>query len=160
MNDLKYTGEVKDGVLHIRNRKDMVDDLLFVSGEVEIIIRKKKRIRSLKLNSYYWAEVVPKIQAGLKELGTRLNLSETDQWIEDYFKSTSSDQAHQYLKDRFIEKEIVDQDSGEIIKNKITTTNMSNSEFLDYIAQITQFGAEMLGVQILQPNEQSEAEFT
>ena len=159
--ELKYTGKVKDGILTIVNRKVMDKEILQFEGkEVEIIIRKKKRVRSLALNRYYFAEVVPKIQGGLKELGTRLNLEETDQWILDFFESITKEQAHQYLKDRFIEKESVDTETGEIKKNKITTTNMTNSQFQDFIAQIVQLGAEHLGVQILQPNEQAEINLT
>ena len=159
--ELKYTGRVKDGVLTIVNRKVMDKELIQFEGkEVEIIIRKKKRIRSLQLNKYYWAEVVPKIQEGLKQTGERLSLQQTDQWLLDFFESITKEQAHQYLKDRFIEKESVDTETGEIKKNKITTTNMTNSQFQDFIAQIVQLGAEHLGVQILQPNEQAEINLT
>jgi len=132
------------------------DDLkiLFGGHDVEVLVRRKKKIRSLALNSYYWSEVVPKIQEGLKQTGERLSLDETHDWIKDFFSTISKEQTHDFLKDRFIEKVTVDEDSGEIIENEMTT-KIEREAFWNYIEHIIQFAAENLEVQIYYPKEQS-----
>lgn len=157
MKELIYKFVVKNGKTNVVNNTTLIKDVnLLADGEYELVVKKKKNVRSLALCRYYWAEVVPKVQAGLKNIGEQLNLKQTDEWLLDFFDSITKEQAHSYLKERFIDKDIVDEATGEITKNRITTTNMTNSQFQDYIAQIVQLGAEHLGVQILQPNEQAE----
>ncbi len=160
MDEIIFTARIKDGKLYIVNRAQFDEQvILFGDKELEIIVRKKRRIRSPNMNRYYWAEVVKKVQQGLKETGDRLTLSETDEWIKEVFETITKEQAHEFLKDRFIDKIEVDEDTGEIAKKKITTTNMTTSEFQDYIATIVQFAAENLNIQILMPGEQSQMDY-
>jgi hypothetical protein len=158
MDELIYLAKIVSGKLILDRTKIANDVHLLSDMEVEVRIRKKKRIRSSSMNSYYWAEVVPKVQAGLRDFGEKLNMSETDEWIKDYFSTVTKDHAHEFVKDRFIEKILVDEDTGEVIKNEVSTKRMSTSEFQDYISDIVRFSAEHLHVEIMMPNEQSKIE--
>lgn len=155
MNGIKFSAKVSDSG-ELVGFNPTADDLkfLFANKDVEIVIRKKKKIRSQALNSYYWAEVVPKIQMGLKQTGEKLTLDGTHEWISDFFSTINKEQTHDFLKDRFIEKVTIDEDSGEIIQNEITTKT-DREQFWEYIEQIVRFAAEHLDIQIYYPNEQS-----
>lgn len=162
MKELKYNCVADEqGIIKVDDREKMSNEVrtYFAGKEFELVIREKKKVRSKKLNAYYWAEVVPKIQAGLMDLGTRMNLQETDLWLLQFFKTITETQAHEFVKNKFIPKETVDKDTGEVIKNKLTTSTMTNIQFQDYIFQITQFAAEILHIQIYAPNEQEQLEY-
>lgn len=130
----------------------------FGAVELEIVIRKKKRIRSRAMNSYYWAEVIPKVQQGLKETGLQLTVDGVHDWLGEFFDVTNTEQVHDFLKRMFIEKITVDEDTGEITQNELSTKKMNRDEFWEYVEQIIKFAAENLNVQIMYPNEQGRLE--
>ena len=155
MNEIQYNGKVESGKLTIANRKGFDSDLpLFEGKDVEIIVRKKRKIRSNQVNKFYWAEVVPKFQLGLQETGMRLKLLKTDEFIRNLFTDLSKDATHEFLKKMFIESIEVDTDTGEIVKKKQSTAKMTYSEFMDYTSEIIQFAAENFNIQINLPSEQ------
>jgi hypothetical protein len=56
---------------------------------------------------------------------------------------------------RFIKIEICNGD-GEVIGERVkSSTELTNTGFLEYLEQIKQFSAEILGVYIPDPNEQN-----
>ena len=54
----------------------------------------------------------------------------------------------------FNKKELVNEQTGEILQTIGSTAQMSTSEMMDYFAEITQWSVEFLNVQIPEPNEQ------
>ena len=142
---MKFTFEtsayIRDGKLVVRNRAKVEAEAL-KSGltEFEVIVRKKKRYRSIPLNRYYFGIVVVSIRNAFREFGNDVD----------------SELVHEFLKARFHYSEFVDEKSGEIIKLPKSTTEMSNTEFIEYIERIKQFAAETLGIYIADPNEQLE----
>ena len=136
-----YTGIVKDTGLHIYNRKAFDKELESLVGKkVEICVQKKRKSRSVFQNAYYWGVVVPLVCDGLKDAGWLFGKQET----------------HDLLKAKFLQIEKVNEASGEIIKSIGTTTSITTSEMMDYIASIQQWAAEFLGVEIPDPNQQIE----
>lgn len=137
---MRFYGQVsEEGVLKITNRKQFDVDIKDFSGKYVVIdITKKKSIRSLSQNAYYHSAVVPLVRQGLKDLGHKLTLEDT----------------HLFLRGKFLKEELVSED-GEVIGERIkSTTELTKSAFADYISEIQQFSAEILGVNIPNPNEQ------
>jgi|688.fasta_scaffold707253_2 hypothetical protein len=141
---LTFQGKVDDkGQLRIINRKLFDDAMMNLCGkDITIEIEKKISKRSHPQNAYYWSGVVPVIREALINLGHIL----------------TKEEVHQFLKMRFLKTEICNSD-GEIIGERTkSSTELTKSQFGDYIAQIQQFAAEILGVYVPDPNEQTQIE--
>ncbi len=135
---LNYTGRVTGGQLKIVHRAKFDAELLHLEGdEVEIEVKKKKR-RSGQLNRYYWGVVVALIQEGMIDQGN----------------DVSRNDVHYYLKYRFNYKELVNKNGGEVIQIPDTTTELTNTQFMEYMEKCKQFAAEFLSVVIPEPMEQ------
>ena len=139
-----YTGEVRETGIHIFNRKAFDKECEGLMGKkVEITVQKKKKSRSVMQNAYYWGVVVPVVRNGLLDVGYMMSIEET----------------HGLLKAKFRQVEIVNVNTGEIIKSVGSTTDMTTLDFMDYIAEIQQWGAEYLNIHIPDPNEQIEFKY-
>lgn len=109
-----------------------------LSGRFVITIEKAKRKRSNNQNRYLWGCVYKFIQQGFEDLGNKESL----------------ETIHEFCKSRFLKKEIVHEETGEVMTFTKSTTELSTSEMMDYIADLQRFGAEYLNVIIPDPNEQ------
>lgn len=49
-----FTGTIENGELKLHNRKQFVEYIRNMKGEVELVIYRKRKNRTLKQNSYYW----------------------------------------------------------------------------------------------------------
>jgi len=49
-----FNGKVVDGKLMVDNRERFAEHLRTLSGEVVVSVKKKRKIRSLNANNYYW----------------------------------------------------------------------------------------------------------
>ena len=141
---LSYTGKVKQSGLHIYNRKQFDEDIkLFLEKDVTVTVEKKKRKRSLHQNNFYWGVVIPIVKQGLIDVGYRVTIDDT----------------HELIKAKFIKKELVNENTGEILPSIGSTTELTTTEFMDLIAEIQQWAAEYLNVEIPDPNEQINIKF-
>lgn len=102
----------------------------FEGKRCEITINKQKSTRSLQQNKYYWSGVVPILSI---ELGY------------------SKDEIHDLLKYKFLKRNIIVGNEEEIIVK--STTELTKSEFMEFIASIQQWAAE-LNIIIPDPNTQ------
>lgn len=136
---LEYNGRVlEDGSLHIVHRQKFDSDLKrFVGKDVEITVCKKRRTRSIPINRYWWGVVVHLIRERFEELGNEC----------------SKEDVHEFLKLRYHYKEFVDEKTGEVIKLPLTTTRMTNVEFMELIEKVKEFAATVLDLYIPEPNE-------
>ena len=140
---LHYNGKSTANGLKIYNRANFDKDvLMFLDKEITITVERKKKKRSLSQNNYYFGVVVPLVRMGLVDIGYRAGL----------------EQAHNYLRDNFAKGELVNENTGEILPIKLSTTEMTTTDFMGYIEQIQQWSAEYLNVQIPDPNEQIKLE--
>lgn len=134
-----FTAKVVSGNLKIVRRTDFIECLeSFNDKEITLTVEKKKNSRSILQNNYYWAVCVPMVREGLKQTGWKLSKEET----------------HEFLKYKFLFKEIVNEDTGELKKIKLGSSELTTTQFMEYIADIQQFGAEDLSISIPLPNEQ------
>lgn len=114
-------------------------ELAFFEGkEVQIEIRKKKSYRSGFQNRYYWGAVIPSIKYAMESKGFLIKNKET---------------VHDLLKLKFLKGEILNIATGELIETIGSTTNLSKSDFSDYIEKIKAWAAQYLECVIPEANE-------
>ena len=139
---LHYNGKITDKGLIIYNRPEFEKDInLFFGKEISLTLEQRKRKRSLSQNSYYWSVVVKIVREGLIDAGYKVSVSET----------------HELLKYKFLKSDIVNED-GEVLETIKSTTELSTSDMMDYIAQIQQWASEYLNVYVPDANEQLQIE--
>lgn len=109
--------------------------------EVTVEIKKKRNHRSIFQNAYYFGVVVTMAEERLRELGHEVD------------KNT----VHEFFKGKFLYSELVDE-SGEIHRIPKKTSELTKSEFMEYLEDCKRFCAEILDIYIPDPNEQLEIE--
>lgn len=153
MKELIYDGWIKDGKLVIQNHSQMMNEIeLMQDSSIEIIIRKKVKRRSFQQNAYYWGVVIPTIQSAIREMGERLTLNQTENWIVDFLSAVDKDFTHLFLKQKFIEKFQVDEETGEVIENKISTKRLDKDQFSEYLERVIHFANTILEIEIPEAN--------
>ncbi len=159
MDDLIFPCKKVDGKFTIASRK-LFDQRIALApdGNYTMKIIKNRRTRSAAMNRYYWGVVIKMIVERLNELGHQIKLSGIHSKLEEFLCQTNDKQVHKNLKALFIEDITIDEDSGEIIKNKKTTRTMTNIEFIEYYTPIYQWAAETIDLQIPLPNENFEVD--
>ena len=100
---------------------------------------KKKNNRSLPQNAYYHGCIVPEIKRGMYEIG---------------YDEISTNQVHELLKAKFLQKEIINKHDGEVIYVPGSTAKLTTIEFNEFIEKCQKFAAEYLGIVIADPNTQ------
>ena len=149
---MKFKAKLLNGKL-VYNRNQLNEFLAaYQDGcTFQVTLERATAKRSNQQNAYYWSVVIPLIQEGMKELGNRLTLNETENWLIQYLKSTNNEMVHQFLKMRFIEDTEVNE--GEIINVKQSTARMNKEQFSIYLHSVIQFANETLEIYIPKPNE-------
>lgn len=142
-----YFGSVTDtGEIKLPGQK-MRRELAMLAGRgIEVVVRPKRKRRSLDQNNYYWGCIVPAFLAAFRE------------WSPD--TGWNAEMIHEVLKARFLPLirewgQTVVPDTGEVIDEPLTTRKLTTSEFSHYKELIQQWGAEM-GIIIADPGEQIE----
>lgn len=149
-NELIYTGSVVDGKLKIVNRKGFDQDMQAFEGQRLILrIKKYRKSRSNKQNAYYWGCVINYVTDGLTDMGFDRHL-------------LSPENVHHMLRDKFLKDDIgisEGEHAGEFVTMVRSTTDLSTTEFMDYLASIQKWAAEFLNINIPDPETQSEIYF-
>lgn len=138
-------GKYSDGVIYLENKEKYVE---LENKIIELQIFAKNSKRSNKYNAYYWSFIIPLIRNGLKELGTKLSLKETDQWLFDFMNTITKEQTHEFLKNKFCTLEVVNENTGEIIESTLSTKMLDKDEFDEYINDVIRFANETLNIKI------------
>jgi hypothetical protein len=127
-----------DGTLKIIKRREF--DLCISTapkGRYFLTLEKIYKKRSLNQNAYYFAVVVPLIRGGLFDVGYKLSIEQT----------------HEYLKEQFLRQEIINDQTGEIKIINRSTTELKTVEFNEYFEEIIRWADEYLSIKIPYPNE-------
>jgi hypothetical protein len=124
-----------------RNRNLIVNVIRSFEGkEIELSFSRPKKERSNKQNSHYWGFVLPIVQTGLMDATGELRSVENIHY--------------RILLPMFApEAEISNKHTGEIITEKLSSSEMSTIQFMAYMQEIQKWGAEFLGIDIPDPNE-------
>ena len=138
---MKY--EIRTNVLNgnlKRNRNLILNALESFEGqEVILTIQKAKKRRSNPQNSFYHGVVIPIMQQCLKDAG--------------YLMTNES--VHDMLKLRFLKESIlVNENTGEYIERIKSTTELTTTQFAEYILDIQKFAVEYFNVIIPDPNQE------
>jgi hypothetical protein len=140
---MKY--EIRTNVINgnlKRNRNLILNALQSFEGqEVILTIQKARKSRSNPQNSFYWGVVLQLVQQGLKD-------------ATGEFRSVENIHYNILLKMFAPENEIVNIETGECITEKITSSEMTTTQFAEYIMEIQKWSAEFLGINIPNPNEE------
>jgi hypothetical protein len=132
-----------NGVVHIQNRKRLQEwGRMHPNKQFTITIGKKGSKRSTQANRYYWGVVIAEVRLGFINLGHELSAEET----------------HFYLKEKF-NSVTIENKSGVTIEVPGSTTQMTKTQFSEYIEKIARFASEFLGIVIPSANESLEMKF-
>lgn len=90
--------------------------------------------RTLSQNAYYWGVVLPAVAEGIMEA-----------WGEQL----DPEEIHDFLKQRFLTKPVVNRNTGEVTgETTHSTTALDTSAFAGYLDKIIRFAAEFLSTEI------------
>lgn len=125
-----------------RNREQIKRAIESFEGkEITITFAKAKKYRSNNQNSYYWGVCIPLVQSGLKEA------------TGEYF-GTNNIHYDILLKMFAPELEIVNKSTGQIMTRQISSSDMTTTQFLEFIMEVQKWASEFLGINIPDPNEE------
>jgi len=134
-----------DGTLSTAKRMEAHRAFLAFAGKrIRITVERLYNKRSNAQNRYFHGVCLPIIQQGLLDIG--YNEARDMAWVKDFVKAN------------LLTVEVADSE-GVVRKAIRQTSGLSKSEFMDFIADLQQWGSQELGVYIPDPNEQVEMGF-
>lgn len=127
-----FKGIIERSRLHLDDNDKFRDYIAHLGQniEVEVIVRKRRKKRSLAENNYYWGVVIAML---VIEMG-----------LEDK-------QVHEFLKKEFLLQEI--EIKGKMYKIIRSTTDLSTVEMEQYLERVRTWAATELSCRIPLPNE-------
>lgn len=126
-----------------RNRNLVLNAIKYFNDkDVVITFSKPKKSRSNSQNNFYWGVVLPLVQKGLLDATGELRSNDNIHYkiLLPLFAPTN---------------EIVNTDTGECIIERLTSSEMTTTQFCEYIMEVQKWGAEFLGIDIPNPNEEN-----
>lgn len=136
-------GVVKNGQLQIKGRKQFDFQLnQFESKEVEIVVKRKRIRRSGQQNNYIHAVLIPEFKAALNEVG--------------FDEIRTNEQCKELMKGLFLQHEIVNEKSGEVLKTYKNTSELTTTEMMNFIDGAVKYALENMNYRIALPNKQTE----
>lgn len=105
----------------------------YIAGELKLY-----KARSLPQNAFYWAVVVPMVYQGLRDAG---------------FNLRHNDDAHEVLKTLFLK--VQDEKAGIKIERIKSTTELTTTEFMEFLEAIAVWAYDYLNIVIPNPGEQT-----
>ena len=130
--------EVRNGKL-TRNRKLITEVLQSFEGKtLQLTIERFRNKRSNSQNKYYWGLIIPIWRELIK-----------NEWGEVW----SKEDTHEFLKMNFGFEEVVDINTGEVLRKPQSTTVKTTTEMEEYHEICRQKAHEMFGAMIPLPNE-------
>lgn len=108
-------------------------------GDYVITITPNRKTRSNQQNAYLWGIVYPAVLFGLQDAGWEI---------------IDEEQVHEYCKQAFAAREVINKDTGEVLSLPNSTARMQTAEFNVYVDKIKAFALEYLNITIPEPNEE------
>ena len=144
MQKITITTNVNGGNLK-RNRNLIIDAIKSFEGcDVLITLEKPKKKRSNPQNAFYYGVIIPIVQNCLRDAGYLM----------------TNEATHDLIKLKFLKEVILtNEETGEIVERVKSTTELSTSQFMDFVAEIRAFTNEYFGTDIPEPNENLTLQF-
>lgn len=142
MNKIEIITSISNNVFK-RNRNLVLNAIKYFNDkDVIITFSKPKKSRSNNQNRFYWGVVLPLVQNGLLDATGELR---------------SVDNIHyKILLPLFAPlNEIVNKETGECISERLTSSEMTTTQFMEYIMEVQKWSAEFLSIDIPNPNEEN-----
>jgi len=139
---IEITTSIVNGIFK-RNRNLVLNAIKsFNDKDVVITFTKPKKNRSNNQNRYYWGLVLPLIQNGLLDATGELRSYDNIHYkiLLPLFAPTN---------------EIINKETGECIVERLTSSDLTTTQFCEYILEIQKWSAEFLGIDIPSPNEEN-----
>lgn len=138
MQKITIRSNVNNGNLK-RNRNLIIDAIRSFEGkDVLITFEKPKKKRSNPQNAFYYGVIIPIVQNALRDAGYIM----------------TNEATHDLIKLKFLKEVILtNEDTGEVVERVKSTTELSTSQFMDFVAEISIFTNEYFGVIIPSQNE-------
>jgi len=136
----KVITSIQNGIFK-RNRNLILDCIKSFEGkEVLITFEKPKKDRSNQQNRFYWGVCIILVQEGLKGATGEFRSAENIHYniLLPLFAPT---------------KELININTGEITTERLTSSEMTTTEFCEFILEIQKWASEFLGIDIPNPNE-------
>lgn len=137
----KFTGLVKDGKLTLDKQETFKEYVKSFEGKKVVLeIKRATKPRGNQQIRYYFGVVVNIVKDALNDLGNELY----------------TDEVHDFLKSKFLFKEIVNESTGEVYRVPLSLSNeedVTTFVMSEYIEKIQRWAADELGVYIPDPNE-------
>ncbi len=136
-DDVVASGQIREGKLFIRNRREFDRQIAQMKDgwEIEIALTRRRATRSIQANAYYWGVVLHA-------------LSEHTGYTPD--------ELHDICKAKFLPKRLaINNGNGEVVGEFVlggSTRSLNTNEFYEYVERIRQWSAE-LDCYIPDPNE-------
>lgn len=128
------------GSYRVVNKKLFAQCLKSFNGKpLTLTIERKKKKRSSPQNRFFHGPVLDILQTGLIDAG--YNEARSKEWVKDL------------VKYKFLRSEAVSETTGEVIEVIRGTSDLTTSEFMDLMADVTQWAAEYLGIEIPDPGQ-------
>lgn len=138
MKKVEIITEIRNGKF-VRNRPTIKKAVEQFDGKTIVItIQQQRTQRSNNQNNYYWGVIVPMVRSGLNETTGEV---------------FSNNEVHEWLKHQFNFKELINEETGEIVKLPKSTSDNSTTEQEVYHEQIRRFAIEWFNIIIPLPNE-------
>lgn len=132
-------GRIKDGKLHIVNRREFDNDLLFFDGkEVVIRVEQKTKKRTLSQNAYLHL-LFGIFATELNKLGNTFSMQD----LKDM------------MKFKFLMIDIVNYENGEVIGHRIKdTSELTTTDTAKFIDDIIHYAQDEFRLNLPYPNDQ------
>jgi len=141
MKKITIISHVENG--NLKRNRNLIKEAIksFEGKDIEVTIQRKRKTRSTPQNSFYWGVVLPLVQDGLKESTGE---------IRDFGAIH-----YQILLPLMAPgRDIVNLETGVIISEKLTSSEMTTTEFMEYVLEIQKWSTEFLGINIPDPNSE------
>ena len=113
---------------------------------LQLTFEKPRNKRSNNQNAYYWSTVLVLVKQGLKEATGENRTTESIHY--------------QILLPLFAPiNEIINKETGEFLSERITSSQMTTVQFMQYILEIQRWASEFLGIVIPDPNQETTLDF-
>ena len=120
----------------INEKRKLMQHVGTLKGLYEVLLKPRKRTRSLDQNAYYFAAVVQPFASWLRA-----------EWGDP---SITTEQAHMHLKIAVMGMETkVNKETGEVLELVPTTRFKDTAEFSNYVERAILFLAESCGIAVL-----------
>lgn len=139
MKSISINTRIEDG--RFRRNTKLIKQAVqkFEGKEVEIIIKRKNKQRSLPQNAFYWGVTIPTFQ----------NLI-----LEAWGEIKSMEEIHEILKSQCNYEEKPNPTTGEVMKIPKSTTELTTAGWLEYEQKMKQFALDFFNATLPEPNKQ------